>query len=201
MCGEAGRDLGGGGNSPAPADPISGDGVEGVAPVVLERVSQSVGVTIGATPSVGDPASQSGRRIAAYQVDIHAVGSAGPGVLRNAGDLRRHRYVVPEVGWEVVACKPGPQLVLGFQTADDESLERLVVALHTEQRVGAQILLEPRDEMRRPLVPEVADRGWREVEEVVGLDELLVAGALRVEAARDAQPARAGEEYRSGEAR
>ena len=44
------------------------------------------------------------------------------------------------------------------------------------------------------------DDGRGEVEEVVRLDELLVAGALRVEAAGDAQPARPAERRRGREA-
>ncbi|MCY4120895.1 MAG: hypothetical protein OXG72_08255, partial [Acidobacteria bacterium] len=63
--GEAGGHLRGSRHAPAPADPIAADGVERVAAVVLERVTQAVGIPVGSAPGVGEPAGQTGRRIAA----------------------------------------------------------------------------------------------------------------------------------------
>ena len=55
---------------------------------------------------------------------------------------------------------------LGLETADDEIRERLVVALHAEQCVGAEVLLESGDQVRGTLVAQSSDDTRRQVEEV-----------------------------------
>ena len=74
---------------------------------------------------------------------------------------------------------------------NEEIVEALVVSLYPRGEVGAEVLLQAHHKMRGPLVAKAQLARPRQVDEVVRLGELLVAGTLRVEPARgpDARPA------------
>ena len=159
-----------------------------MAAVVVEGQRAAVQLALGLPQRVGDPARQApaaGRRPG--QVDVEAVGLAAPLADRAAGDARLGGQVVAELGREVVGGQPRQALGLRLQAADGQVGEALVVGLGAREQPAGQVALEPQQRLPRAGRGQVQAARRREVHEVVRLDQLLVARALGVEPARQAQ--------------
>ena len=189
------------GEVPAARQPVAADHVERVGPVVLEGVAPPVALALGPPPGVRDPPREPRGRVPVRQVDVEPVRVAARIVGGGAENDGGGGHAAPQGLGKVVAPDPRQPLGLGLQPPEEEIVEALVVALDPGGDVAAEVLLEAQHEVRRPLVAQARLARPRQVDEVVRLAELLVAGALRVEPPRrpDARPA--PERVARGEAR
>ena len=182
------------GEVPAAGQPVAPDRVERVGPVVLERVAAAVARALGTSPRVRHPSREPRGGVPVGQEDIEPPRVAARVVGGGADDDGGGGHALAQGLGKVVARDPRRPLRLGLQPADEEVVEPLVVPLDPGGQVGAEVLLDAQHEVGGPFVAQPQLAGARQVDEVVGLGQLLVPGALRVQPARrpEARPAPEG---------
>ena len=155
----------------------------GVPAVVLERRSGARRRRARPGPRCSWPSRAAGRRPARRPRHEHvdAVGAATAVVGRHGRDERIGRDAVGQIRREVVARQPGQALGLGFEPADQHVGEALYVALEPQlERRGRASARDPPTPATACSLRSRAGGVAGEVEHVVALHRLLVAGALRV---------------------
>ena len=95
--------------------------------------------------------------------------------------------LIGEVRRKVVGRHARGELVRGFEPADDQAVEALVVAFDARERARAEAALEADQPVPGALAAQAERVGVAQVDEVVGLQQLLVARALGEQAAGDAK--------------
>jgi hypothetical protein len=74
------------------------------------------------------------------------------------------------------------------KAAPNQAIEGLVVDLGTADEPAAEVALDPAEHVNRALALQLAGRGRCQVDEVVCLQQLLVAGTLGEKAGRTTEP-------------
>ena len=165
---------------------IGRDEAERMRMIVVGGERASVRVGLGLPPRVGRPSRQAiGRgRGLTRDIEIDAVRAARAEVRREAGDQRRTRHAPREIGREFVGRGARGRFLRRFETAQQKTIEPLVIAFHARDQSSGHAALERDQSMPRLLASQADGVGVGEIDEVVGLQQLLVAGTLREQTRR-----------------
>ena len=122
-----------------------------------------------------------------------------------AGTSSRNRRTVSAsvsgIFWKLVLGDPKEPIGFRLEATDEQIVEPLVVTLYTSYQIEAQVLLDADHRVYGHLVTELQLADGREVDEIVGLDKLLVTWALCVQPERGADAPAAAEGVTRGDQR
>ena len=184
--------AGGAGQLPAASRSPVPHHAQRVAPIVAERHAAAIDLLLRLAEGVRDPTREprAGRAIRTGEEEVQPVGLSAAVVGGHARNQRSGGKPRLQDRWKIVPCESRQPLILRLEAADDEIAEALVVHLDAPQQAGSEVAIEADEHVGRSFGTQVEAPGRRQVGEVVGLQQLLVSRALRVESRRRRQSRR-----------